>query len=434
MSPSTAIVFVCLASTALTAATPAQSLLGDRQPPSGLVIAFDPHQLFAHGLRQAWTCVREPNGQHCIFSQSFTKVNFRVTPEPSLDGAMMTVDLEGTSVGEAVATSGSRQVVSDNLTRFGSKQLLLINAEGLHFSNPELNVKTDQSLNRTTTKLPLADSVVRNRYRKKPEQIQVEATRFARQQVARHLARSNFQLGQHAHWWASRLLAFHPWLTGMAWHFSSNERHVFISAGSLGEVSGEPTLLESPAAIMLDEQFLQDHLNRKWSHRVLASNGSEGSDLRWQQRSDLPDPTRGDIETWQVAMGKDPVTIRFTDDKMLFHVQAESLQSGQLSLDGIGISFAYRLQQRGSDWSFIRENEIQWTGEHQNEQLTVDESDVAQQASNLLFLDGLDRLVPNRIELSNSLLGPFTGGLNVNLVISGVQIANGQLVIRMNTR
>ena len=199
---------------------------------NGLVVSVNPELLVGDGLNRAWRNVDEPNGKIHVRSNPLSKVNFELQPMHSHDGAVAELSMRGVSVGKTRASTSKVEIVSDSLTKFDSCQTIVFSLDGISFSEPQIRVNANQSLDRSKAKKGgfFAAKLTSAYYRKFPENVKQRAEAFSEKLVRKHLLETMNLLSSFYLDAMQRLANRFPTLFSLGWSAHSDNQNLYFSA------------------------------------------------------------------------------------------------------------------------------------------------------------------------------------------------------------
>ncbi len=399
-------------------------------PATGLVVTIDPDQLFGQGLSQSWINVNAPFGNNRVASQPLSKVNFELLPIESSNGAVVEIQLTGTTVGASTSSNQSSKIAMDSLTQCEARQRVYINSSGLTFDDCIYKVQSNQSLNHVKSKNPFTGAMVKMAFRHFPEQVSSRADSFARQQIQNHLAISNADL-KHAIESATRqMIAEYPLIGEFDWHFSTDRNRIYLTAMTNAPISDSPTIRPAAISIALHESIAEQALNRGLANLQLDSTHLEAFYASVSKNFKLPPLGDRSDSAWSITLSQKPVEIEFIDDSMVIRLTSEHIESDGRTLSGLTVVVGYSLKLDRGSWLMVRNDAVDVI-DPANGNGTLG---ARQQVFRTVMRKRFDRIIPRSITIPELNRSKRSEQLDVDLQFQRFILKDRNLVIAIDNR
>ncbi len=400
------------------------------RPSAGVVVTINPDRLMGVGLAQSWNCVDAPLGQRRINGQPLSRVHVELTPQLSYQGAVLCVQLDGTSVGQSTSRQKSTVVALDTLTQFQSKQQWFVDSRGIVFSEAKLEVQSNRSLNQTDSKNPFAGALVKAGLKHFDGKIDSEAEEFSRRQIQQRLASANARVQHQARQATERLLSGNPLLAEFAWLFSSDSENVYIASASGGLLSQPIENLDAGLSVAIHESVVEYFLNRRLENRVIDSAGAERRYTDLMSQLNLPQLEQQDDQDWSVKFGLRPVELKILDNGILFELKMESIQSGKRTLTDWELQFRYRWERQQQRWQLTRDERVELVESGQ----ATDSQGARQQVFRTVMRKRFENILPEKIAIPELGTAQPLQELKIELDVKRIIADNRNVVISFDRR
>ena len=407
------------------------------RPQGSIVVSADANAVFKNAFAQSWNRVNDQLGKRQIQARNFSKVDYQIRPIPSFDGALIKLIMDGSSFGESTASSSAdKKLILDTLTKFRSRQLLLLRSSGIEYGPPDIKVKAVQSFNRTSATGPLVSSLMKRIVSDPPAGFEARTKDFARKQILQNVnchLQKTFQEGINT---IHRLFAHVPTLQSYQWTLSSDDQFIYASADSF-YISDEVTLTNqpqrsSPLTVTLDNAFATRLVNDHLSNKIFGSRGVQDHYTNVSKFVQLPKWENKSEQNWNIEFGSLPAIVTFLENQINFKIETDRISSETQAIKNMIIEFAYRPIFKNGFWYLIRDQQVSVheAGDRQGEPLGA-----RQLGFRTVMSKRLDRVIPKYLGIKKfNRKAPQQASLDMDLELDKMQSSPGFMTLGFQTK
>ncbi|MEM9411722.1 MAG: hypothetical protein AAGA30_11455 [Planctomycetota bacterium] len=397
----TCILFLALAIAAPAVAQPAT------QPE--LILIVNPSQLLGRGLMRSWRRLDRNYQGRRIEAQPYSKINFEIHPQPSNEGALAELYLEGVSIGETKNTKGSTSIYSDAVTKFHAKQHIYASEFGIDISEPDLRIQSSQSFNRSKSKNPFAPAIAKRIYTRFPREIEAKSKQFAEQEIRRQLQQTvddTLRMGTDL---LTQAWQRFPWIGQQAWSLSSTDQHVIAVLNGQYRIPPWPERSNHAANVIVNSDFLE-----KFAFENLSNKSFQGEQINsfFRRLAFKSEIDRQPRKPWSVGFQATPVTLNLDNQSVQIRLYISYFETQGRRLGAFSVSVNYQLKTEG-EILLRRVGPLFLEGEAFQGRNQFLKSIVRQKVETQL---------PEAIRLNDLLDARFTEGLDLELRIANIKL------------
>lgn len=367
-------------------------------PSGSVVVAVNPDALLGEGLSRAWRKIDEPNGKLRVQSKPLSKVYFQLATSDSFDGAMINVQLEGSSAGVTHTTSDKFKISTDSLTLFNGQQSIFIDSNGcISASAPMIQVDANQSFSRASAeKSKLSAALAGFAYRKFPRDVQQRAQTFAYQQITKQLRQSIKNLQNNLSRSLNEFAKRRPAIANLDWHMTSDSRNIYLTTFSDTVESEHPIeateMPNAPINVIIEEHFVTDQARTRLADRTFESDGlSDLFNFRSDRNGkDSSNEDKSEKDPWFITFASKPMSCRFGQNEVHLRFNIEEFKTENRSLNDLSIETAFEIKQENQKWLLERVGETK---------ILSESSGARQKIVRSIVKKRVDKILPSRIAL-----------------------------------